>query len=568
MSLGLAAIDITANLAPFKEGLAKARVGVSKFTKSTSDSVSSSVKKVRLISENVSLAMKNVGVVADHISERFRIALGRIDLRIAIFKDKMGKIARPISKSFKIAFGKIDLRFAMFKEKHRRAFAIVEKVSKRTAKAIARAFKASFRAATLAMKGLSKAMPFIRRGFSKLFSFMRIGLARVIRTAKLVSFALLGIGIASVKIASDVQETDNLFKISMGSMADEAQAFATEYSKSLGLFENDTRKALGTFQLMLTSMGLGEKAAFDMSKGLVKLVDDISSFRNQRPEDVFLKLQAGITGESEPLKRLGILVNETIIKQLAMEDATIKARMAIKGASKELTTSEKVFFRYKAIVNATQKDMGDMARTLDDTANVFRVIWAQVKVTVNTIGKALLPVVTKVAIAFRDWLKGSQPLFDQLAKKVASAMAVVVRWIGITIDLLSQGKFKEVFNEIGRLFGILVNRIISILQVFLPLVAKIGFEAGAAFAGGFMRAVEGTNLGKLLKGVGVVISGAIKGAESVGKVAADFALPFVHDARPAQLSPSAQADFDTLQSQQLEQLKRLNKNIEDQSRDF
>jgi hypothetical protein len=465
------------------------------------------------------------------------------------------------------------------------------------------------------IKGMVKrAGSVMKSGFALAFRAIKSGLRTITRLAKITAAALLGIGIASVKIASDVVETDNLFRISMGSMADEAAAFAFEYSKSLGLFENDTRKALGTFQLMLTSMGLGEEAAFDMSKGLTQLVNDISSFRNQRPEEVFLKLQAGITGESEPLKRLGILVNETTIKQLALTDATVQARIASEksassgnkrivslkkqieslskmgktaqsikldrlkkqlkattDASKKqtivLTENEKVMLRYKAIVNATRLDMGDMARTMDDTANVFRVIWAQVKITANTIGKVLLPEVTKAGIAVREFFINNQPMIKQWAEVALAAIQKVVKWLKITFDLASQGRFGEIFDEIGRLFAVLLGQLGTLLGRFVPVIAKIGVMAGKAFAEGFMQEVEGTPLGKILKGVGKAIDIATAFPKAQGRLAGAVARPFITSGA-AQLSPSAQSQLDTIPAQQLQELRRINQRFAEQERDF
>jgi len=364
-------------------------------------------------------------------------------------------------------------------------------------------------------------------GFTAAFRVIKAGLRKITSLAKIAAVAMIGIGIASVKVASDVQETDNLFKISMGSMSKDAQSFAAKYSKSMGLFENDTRKSLGTFQLMLTSMGIGEKQAFGLSKGLTQLVNDISSFRNQKPEEVFLKLQAGITGESEPLKRLGILVNETVIKQLAMKDATIRARMSIKGASKELTQAEKVMFRYKAIVNATTLDQGDMKRTLDETANVFRVIWAQVKITGNTIGKVFLPIVTKVGIALREFFVNNQPMIKKWAEVALSAIQKVAKWLKITFNLARQGRFGEIFKEVGRLFGVLLINMAGLLGKFTPIIAKLGFQAGQAFSDGLMEALKGSKAWKILKVTGAIIGAPFKAVAAAGRVAGDIAAPFV-----------------------------------------
>ena len=150
--------------------------------------------------------------------------------------------------------------------------------------------------------------------------------------------------------------------------------------------------------------------------------------------EVFNKLTGAITGETEGLKRIGILVNETIIKRMALTDETIKQRLATEKTTKEykqfgnrlievntsakkqslvLTDVEKVMLRYKAIIQRTDKDQGDMKRTIDDTTNVFRVIAAQVKVTGNTIGNVFIKDVTKAGTAVRDFLKNNQDQFRE-----------------------------------------------------------------------------------------------------------------------------------------------------------
>jgi hypothetical protein len=355
----------------------------------------------------------------------------------------------------------------------------------------------------------------LRTGFNVGFRVISSGLARITRLAKLTALAILGIGIASVKIASDVIETDNLFEIAMGNMTTSAQKWSTEYSKSLGLFENDTRKALSTFQLMLTSMGVTEKEAFKMSKGLVMLTNDISSLRNQKPEEIFLKLQAGITGEAEPLKRIGILVNDSIIKQLALKDATIQARIAnkkgraeltrignlyvkvnknIKGQGQELTEVEKVTLRYKAIVNATGRDVDDMARTLDDTANVFRVITAQIKTSGNTIGKVFIPAVTKAGIAVRNWLINNQPVIEKWATTVSASIGKVVTKLKEYFALAKAGNFEAIFTDLGKIF----KKIIEGLKEAFGAIRPKAVEIGEAIAEGFIAAVKKTEIGEAI----------------------------------------------------------------------
>ena len=481
----------------------------------------------------------------------FQRSLDELTTRLRRLDKSLNKVAD------NSAFGKAMKKMRVSVDRFKRTFkdiirgTVVERSFKRIA-ASARYFKASLiklgsviKRTAMALKGpLLRGLRMARAAFRSALSGARRFASGVMRWAKIAAAALIGIGIASVKMASDVIETNNLFTISMGKMADSANAFAKSYSLSLGLFENETKKSIGTFQLILTSMGLTEDQAYEMAKGLTRLTNDIASFRNLKPEEVFAKLQGGITGEIRPLRNIGILINETTVKQLAMNDATVQARLAAERAAKAntklsgsikvlgsnykivsksdlkpqidkvteavenqsfvLTEVEKIMLRYKAIVNATGKDTGDMARTLDDTANVFRVIVAQVKRTAVTIGNRLLPVVTKAGIIFRDWLFNNQALFDKWAAKAASAIDAVIKQLNIYFELAKAGKFEDIFKDIGRIFGKITDGLIRLFEKIRPIAVDIG----SAMAEGFIKAVEGTKLGKAINFTGDAIGGA------------------------------------------------------------
>ena len=126
------------------------------------------------------------------------------------------------------------------------------------------------------------------------------------RTAKLFIGAYLvrglyKIGKASLEMANDVVESESLFQVSMKGMAGEAREWSDELSSSLGINAYEARKNVGTFNTMFRSMGLGEQSAYDMATGLSGLAYDMASFYNMDSEEAFMKLRAGITGETEPL---------------------------------------------------------------------------------------------------------------------------------------------------------------------------------------------------------------------------------------------------------------------------
>jgi len=112
-----------------------------------------------------------------------------------------------------------------------------------------------------------------------------------------VTLPILGVVTAATKMAMNSVESENLFEVSMGKMAGEARKWSEETSKSLGLNAFNVRKNVATYNSMLTSMGLTTDESLKMSEGMTQLSYDLASFYNLNPEEAFLKLRAGISGE-------------------------------------------------------------------------------------------------------------------------------------------------------------------------------------------------------------------------------------------------------------------------------
>lgn len=213
--------------------------------------------------------------------------------------------------------------------------------------------------------------------------------AGMARAAKLfigtfVIRGLVKVGEASLSMANEVMESENLFAVSMKGMAGDARAWSEDLSDSLGLNAYNLRKNAATFNTMFRSMGMGEKSAYDMSTGLTTLAEDMASFYNVNPTEMFDKLRAGITGETEPLKRIGILVDETTTKQYAMSEGISKT-------GKNLSQTEKLMARYAAIMAQTADAQGDLARTIDSPVNRLRLLNNQFDKAKVAFGQALQP---------------------------------------------------------------------------------------------------------------------------------------------------------------------------------
>ena len=261
-----------------------------------------------------------------------------------------------------------------------------------------------------------------------------------------VAFAAVGVTMAAglgiaTKIAAEVEESENLFVESMDSMEKAARDWSETYSKALGLNRFETRRTLAVFNVMLNSIGLAKQEAFDMAKGMVSLTNDMASFYNLLTEDAFLKLQSGISGEIEPLRRLGISVD-----QVTVQTKAYAAGLAEQGAT--LTATQKVQARYLVILDATEKAQGDMERTLGSATNQMRVLSAQIVQTAADVGTALLPalkiVVSRLA-SLAKWVGDLAQRFPKLTAAVAlsaaafATMLIVLGGVAIVLPAIAAG---------------------------------------------------------------------------------------------------------------------------------
>lgn len=268
-----------------------------------------------------------------------------------------------------------------------------------------------------------------------------------------VTAPLVGIGAAAAKMAMDAVESENLFETSMGKMADSARQWSDDVSQALGLNAYEIRRNTGMLYTMFQSMQLGQQDAMDMSKGLTQLSYDMASFYNLKPEEAFEKLRAGIVGETEPLKQLGILVDENTIKTFAYTHGIAKQ-------GTELTQQQKVMARYGAIMAQTSKAQGDLARTADSPTNQLRIMGQQIKQAAIEFGMALLP-------AIQEFLKSVKPLIERLQSGVKwfAQLNDSTKKVVITIALVAAA-LGPVLLGIGAVAGAISNMI--------PIVVGLG----------------------------------------------------------------------------------------------
>jgi len=258
-----------------------------------------------------------------------------------------------------------------------------------------------------------------------------------------VTLPLLGIGTAATKMAMDAVESENLFEVAMGGVADDARKWSEETSKALGLNAYNVRNNMATYNSMLTSMGLATDESLEMSQGLTQLSYDMASFYNLNPEEAFNKLKSGISGEAEPLKALGILVNDTTVKTYAYTHGIAKQ-------GEQLTEAQKVQARYGAIMEATKNAQGDLARTMDSPTNKIRAMKEQAQQIGIQFGQILIPILEKLIATIKPLMDRFQGLSKEQQEMIVK-IALIAAAVGPV--LLVVGKVISVVGTLTTTFG-------------------------------------------------------------------------------------------------------------------
>ena len=189
--------------------------------------------------------------------------------------------------------------------------------------------------------------------------------------------------------SNDYVENLNLFTVAMGEYAEEAQAYAEEVSGILGLDISDWMRNQGVFMTLATGFGVASDRAALMSKNLTQLGYDLSSFFNIPVEDAMQKLQSGISGELEPLRRLGYDLSQARLEAVALS-------LGIDQSVTSMTQAQKAQLRYYAIMTQVTTAQGDLARTLQAPANQLRIFQASVTQAARALGNIFIPALNAV----------------------------------------------------------------------------------------------------------------------------------------------------------------------------
>lgn len=208
---------------------------------------------------------------------------------------------------------------------------------------------------------------------------------------------LVDIAKEGIELASQLEEVQNVVEVSFGSMTQDVEEFSKKALYSLGMSELTAKKMASTFMAMSNGMGIAARDGRNMALQLTALAGDMASFYNVSEEVAQTALNSIFTGETETLKKFGIVLTETNLKAFALSKGITKSYSS-------MTEAEKVALRYNYVLQATANAQGDFARTSGSWANQIRLLKEQLNILKTALGQILIAVILPLVKALNALL--------------------------------------------------------------------------------------------------------------------------------------------------------------------
>jgi len=250
-----------------------------------------------------------------------------------------------------------------------------------------------------------------------------------------VAAALGGVALGKnmVRLAMDAEEVADKFRTVLGPAAEGVNKQITTLMKTIPATRAQLQDTIATVTQMGLAFGMSEKGAGQFAVGMTKISADLASFHNMKPEEVFLKMQAAITGEFEPLKKLGIVINEARLKQEALNLGIGNGKDALNAQAKAV-----------AVQNIVLKDMGaalgNAAQTANSSANRTKFFQAKLEELQTEIGAKMIPVMVK-------FLQVLDPLVTYISLNIERTLTFTRRILAFTAGVKIASKLIPIFSK-------------------------------------------------------------------------------------------------------------------------
>lgn len=275
-------------------------------------------------------------------------------------------------------------------------------------------------------------------GAEKSVSGTAAKIAKAIGSAFVVK-QVIEFGKAAIGVASDLNEVQNVVDTTFGDGSVKIDEWAKNAAEAFGESELQAKQFTSTLGAMFKSMGVGQADMEEMSMSLAGLAGDMASFYNLDPTEAFEKLRSGISGETEPLKQLGINMSVVNLEAFAMSEGITKSYQ-------EMTQAEQATLRYQYIMSATADAQGDFADTSDSFANQQRILQLEIQTLAAEIGNDLMPIAQgaiEIARNGVEWVTEHKDALEKLTVAVGAAATGYAAWKAII-------KAEELYDSVAK----------------------------------------------------------------------------------------------------------------------
>lgn len=333
--------------------------------------------------------------------------------------------------------------------------------------------------------------------------------------------ALAGVGIgaffkSAIDGASDLGESLSKARTVFGDAFEEMNRGLEDAPRKLLMTQQEALEAAGTFGNLITALGGTQTEAASMSTRMVELAADLASFNNVPVEEALGALRSGLTGETEPLKRFGVALNDAALKEEALRLGLIKTT---KGT---LPPAIKQQAAYSLILKQTKTAQGDVARTGGGLANQQRILGKSVKELQTRIGQALAPAMLKVVQVVNEHLfpafesvraaiARAMPTIREVAARLVGGFQAVMAWVQKAYTVIAP-VLAQIFETVRSVFSSIASIIGTVVQVIQALWDRFGagILANAQRVWNGIRSVIDGVL-KIVRGIFQVFASLLKG---------------------------------------------------------
>lgn len=283
-----------------------------------------------------------------------------------------------------------------------------------------------------------------------------------------VTAAIVAAYTAATKLGSDFEENLNKIDVAFGDSAQAVKAWADTTRNAFGLSKVQATESAAAFGALAKGVGFAENQAADMSTTLTGLAADLGSYFNVDMLDAAGALEGIFTGNTVALKRFGVVLTETNLREFAK---------SLEIDYNKLSQTEKTMLRYQYVLKATADAQGDFARTSDNLANASKIFKAALQDLATNIGTVLLPIVTPIIQKMSEWVNKFNELSPETQKIIVNIGLFVA---ALSPLLLILGAVAKAIGAVTVIIGVLSGpvgvaiAIIGALSVAIALLVAAG----------------------------------------------------------------------------------------------